>query len=100
MADTKEWYTVTEEDSTIDTTVIKITVDPYKDVTYYYKTVGLHEVDEAAKLKFTYDVIDCPSNIDISQSVEDFETLLGDILVSIICEKENELRNDDPNPSN
>lgn len=100
MADAREWYTVTEEDSTIDTTVIKITVDPYKDVTYYYQTVGLHEADDAAKLKFTYNVIDCPSNININETVEDFEVLLGDILVSIICDKENELRNNDSNPSN
>jgi hypothetical protein len=99
MADAREWYTVTEEDSSVDTTIIKITTDPYKDVTYSYDTVGLSEVADAAKLKFTYNIIDCPSTIDISQTKEDFELLLGDILVSIICEKENELRNNDPIPS-
>ena len=44
-------------------------------------------------------ILECPDGVDIHNNVEDFETLLGDILASIICEKENELRDDNTNTS-
>lgn len=93
------WYRLTEDTSSIDTTVIEITVDPYKDVLYYYQKVSLSEVNNSAKLSFTYNILECPDGVDIHNNVEDFETLLGDILASIICEKENELRDDNTNTS-
>ena len=97
MSSASDWYRLTEDDSTVDTTVIEITVDPYKDVLYYYQKVSMSEADSSAKLSFTYDIVNCPDDVDIHNNVEEFETLLGDILVSIICEKENELRDNDIN---
>jgi hypothetical protein len=70
---------------------IKLTSDKWGGIIYNYHTVRfLEEDDENATLKFEYDVISTPEELDVDSLTKDdhqeFENHLGDILVSIIEE--------------
>ena len=70
---------------------IKLTSDKWSGIIYNYHTVRfLEEDEENATLKFEYDVISTPENLDVDNFTEEdhreFEQHLGDILVVIIEE--------------
>ena len=70
---------------------IKLTSDKFDGIIYHYHTVQfVHEEDDEAVLKFDYDIDESPIDINVDsltkEDHEEFETLLGDILVEIITE--------------
>ena len=70
---------------------IKLTSDKWSGIIYNYHTVRfLEEDEENATLKFEYDVISTPENLDVGALTKEdkleFENHLGDIIVSIIEE--------------
>jgi len=81
---------------------IKLTSDKWDGIIYHYHTVQfVHEEDDEAILKFDYDIVESPIGLDVTsltkEDHEDFETLLGDILVEIITEAAvDENRTDNP----
>ena len=89
-----------------DTARIKLTCDKWNGIIYHYNTVSfLEEHDGDGILKFEYDIVESPNDIDTAtltkEDHEQFETLLGDILVEIISEAtDSENRTDDPNQFN
>ena len=74
---------------------IKLTSDKFDGIIYHYHTVQfVHEEDDEAVLKSPIDI-----NVDslTKEDHEEFETLLGDILVEIITESVvDENRTDNP----
>ena len=67
---------------TISDGVIRITNEKYKDVAVAIGRVSIDSSKEdEAKLSYEYDVVDSPQDIKLD---EEFETLLGDIIVDII----------------
>ena len=81
---------------------IKLTSDKFDGIIYHYHTVQfVHEEDDEAVLKFDYDIVESPIYINVDsltkEDHEEFETLLGDILVEIITESVvDENRTDNP----
>ena len=81
---------------------IKLTSDKFDGFIYHYHTVQfVHEEDDEAVLKFDYDIVESPIDINVDsltkEDHEEFETLLGDILVEIITESVvDENRTDNP----
>ena len=81
---------------------IKFTSDKFDGIIYHYHTVQfVHEEDDEAVLKFDYDIVESPIDINVDsltkEDHEEFETLLGDILVEIITESVvDENRTDNP----
>jgi len=76
---------------------IKLTSGEWNGIVYRYGNVKFkRRKKDFAILKFDYDVISVPNNIDIKKmSIEEkskFETLLGDILVELITEAASEIR--------
>jgi len=70
---------------------IKLTSQKWDGIIYNYHTVRfLEEDEENATLKFEYDVISTPEELDVDnltqEDHQEFENHLGDILVSIIEE--------------
>ena len=83
---------------------IKLTSDKWDGIIYHYHTVQfVGEDDDEAVLKFDYDIVESPIGMDVDSLTkkdhEEFETLLGDILVEIITEASNENRADDTDES-
>jgi len=71
---------------------IQLTDDKWNGIIYHYETVSVSEdEDGGATLKFDYDIDSVPEHIDIDnllpEDQADFESCIGDILVSIIEEK-------------
>lgn len=81
---------------------IKLTSDKWNGIIYHYHTVQfIGEDDDEAVLKFDYDIVESPIGMDVDSLTkkdhEEFETLLGDILVEIITESVvDENRTDNP----
>lgn len=71
---------------------IRIEEDGWEGLIYHYGKVDVSEDGDQATLSFEYDVDYVPENIDLdSLSEEDqksFETILGDIILQIIEEKQ------------
>jgi hypothetical protein len=91
-------YTILDEDSDSDTAKIRLDVDPYKGILYHYNTIQLgdEKEDGSVPLKYTYDIDFWPDSVDESHAKSaKLEKLMGDIVVAIIIEKENETRNND-----
>jgi len=84
---------------------IRLTDDKFCDIVYRYDVVSFQESENnEATLKFDYEILESPENIDIDSLTEEdhaqFETTLGDILVEIITEDtSNENRADDTGKS-
>jgi len=82
---------------------ILLTDDKWNGIIYHYQTVSFVEKDEGeAVLKFEYDIIEAPESLDVEKLIpedqEEFEKLLGDILIEIITEateRENRTDNSD-----
>lgn len=96
--DIKTHYRLLNEESSVDTTIIEITVEPWYGIQYHYNRVQLAPENENNELplKFEYDIDVVPDGVVIEEEdLVDFETFLGDVLVAIIVGKENEIRDDD-----
>jgi len=69
-----------------DTVPIEVLVDPYKGIVYNYTTVTVKEnEDETATLKFSYNVMRNPSNVNLENDTV-FENFIGLILNKLILE--------------
>lgn len=105
LENVQKTYTLLDEDaSDTRTTKIRLDVDKYKGIVYHYGTVKLSppNPDDILNVKFDYYIDTMPRGKEVGEDIEsqkDFETLLGDILVSIIISKENEIRDNDTNTS-
>ena len=80
---------------------IRLTSDKWDGIIYNYHTIGFVDEDDSdAILKFEYDIVETPKDLDVEALTEsdlkEFENHLGDILVSIIEETtSDEARTDD-----
>jgi len=85
---------------------IKLTDDKFCGIVYRYDVVSFQESEnDEATLKFDYEILESPDNIDLDSLTEEdhsqFETTLGDVLVEIITEAtSSENRADDTGKSN
>jgi alpha-galactosidase len=70
-------------------TAIVVIDGKYKDVVYHYHRARVKEEGEIARLEFGFTILH-PGNYDIDALTndEDFSTLMGDILTSILLAKE------------
>ena len=83
---------------------IKLTDGKWQDLIYNYETVKFIEKDgDDAILKFDYNIVETPTNLDIDnltpKDKRNFEDLLGDVLVDIIERDINEDRTDNSDKS-
>jgi hypothetical protein len=83
---------------------IKLTEGKWENLIYNYKTVKIIEKDGGdAILKFDYDIVETPTNLDIDnltpKDKQNFENLLGDVLVNIIERDIDEDRTDNSDKS-
>lgn len=93
-------FTYTDFNSTANTMCVKITDGYFKDVVYHYKRVRINEPTDNIpdpSMTFEYEIDDVPETVVIENLTpelhEEFETLIGDILINIIQEKlDNESR--------
>ena len=73
---------------------IRLTDKKWEGIIYHYETVSFREEEDEAVLKFDYEIDSAPENFDIDNLTlndqADFESYIGDILVSIIEEKTDE----------
>ena len=70
---------------------IKLTDDKFGGIIYRYDVVSFKEDrNDEATLKFDYEIIESPENVDVDALTEgdhsEFETTIGNILVEIITE--------------
>lgn len=92
MTNLKDEYEVLFDEYTgEDIARIKLTSGKWDGIIYAYHTIGfVEQEDDDAILKFEYDVIQTPEELDVESLTEEdkkeFENHLGDILVSIIEE--------------
>ena len=78
---------------------IKLLVDKYNGVIYHYHKVRFKEENNQARMEFGYTIVDSGTyNIDLLNNDEEFHTVMGDILTTILMKQvENEQnRNDNP----
>ena len=83
---------------------IKLTDGKWQNLIYNYKIVKFIEKDgDDAILKFDYNIVETPANLDIDsltpKDKRNFENLLGDVLVDIIEGDINEDRTDNSDKS-
>lgn len=85
---------------------IRLTDDKWNGIIYHYDTVKILQDDDGtgnAILQFEYDVVEAPYDFNEEKieprDKEEFENLLGDILVEIITEASYENRADDTDES-
>ena len=73
---------------------IRLTDSKWDGIIYHYETVSFREEDEEAVLKFDYEIDSAPEDFDVDNLTPndqaDFESYIGDILVSLIEEKTDE----------
>ncbi len=88
---------VDEEPDEYGTSIIEIVEGKYTGVRYTYGKVTspIAEENGSMRLSFEYDIVEMPEGIDEQSSIEEFETVLGDILVHLIVSKEAEPQNND-----
>lgn len=88
-------FEFTDFNSEANTMCLKIKDGKFKDVVFFYKRVKVEPIDglpegEAA-LTFEYQIQDVPETLVVEEMTQDdhneFEVMLGDILVNIIQEK-------------
>ncbi len=92
-AEMNQHFELINDTSSVNTTKIKLSHEDFKDIVYHYRTVNIPEEngDGSATLKFEYDIDENPNDIAITNfNTPIFEKLLGDILVAIILEYEQE----------
>lgn len=89
-ARTLRYIRVDEQNSEANTAILEITNYPkFNGIKYFYTDVGFEDGDgEEVKLRFTYDIVETPLTMDIEtfsdRDMEEFDTLLGDVLVSFV----------------
>ena len=80
---------VDEEPDESGTTIIEVLDERYAGVRYTYgKVMNPEPEGDGIRLSFEYDIVEMPESVDVKQGIEEFETLLGDILVHIIISQE------------
>ncbi len=86
---------VCEEDSGANTAVLEIKNYPkFNGIKYSYGSVSLGDGEgEELRVRFDYDIIETPKTLDIEtlseSDMKEFDTLLGDVLVSFVLTKGN-----------
>ena len=84
---------VCEEDSSANTAILEIRNYPkFNGIKYSYGAVSLGDGEgEELKVRFSYDIFETPVTTDIEafseNDMNEFDTLLGDILVSFVLTK-------------
>jgi hypothetical protein len=102
---TKPEYEVLFDDYSNETVArIRLTSDGWNGIIYHYNTVKIKEAGDEAVLKFEYDIVETPAQINIEDLSPDdkyrLEKLIGDVLVDIIEECiHNEDRTNNPEQS-
>lgn len=86
-------YVILDSPEDVDTSRVMIEEGPFESFVYSYGVVSIGEVgdNDGATLKFDYTLLQAPTDYDVSDEQRaqiDFETLIGDILVDIIANKE------------
>ena len=79
--------------SEANTICIEITKGDFRGIIYHYETAGVVECTDrfGARVKFSYDIDGYPDDFDhtlLDDRREEFETLLGDILVYTVTSAE------------
>lgn len=71
-------------------TLIRLNTDPYKNVVYGYGSVSFTEIQNSLVLKFNYEIVDSAGHdIEALQNDQKFDTMLGDILTSLLQQEGN-----------
>ena len=87
---------VCEEDSGANTAVLEIKNYPkFNGIKYSYGSVSLGDGEgEELRVRFDYDIVETPKTLDIEtlseSDMKEFDTLLGDVLVSFVLTKGNQ----------
>ena len=83
---TNDTYSFVESATSGEEWHVKINDGDYKGIVYRYGKIQIHEIDEEAKLKFQFKIIDLPEHLSEEELNSDdvFMTQLGDILTHII----------------
>lgn len=100
-------FDYTDFNSTANTMCIKITEGYFKNVVFHYKRVRVNEPSveiPEPSLTFEYEIDDVPETIVVEELTpelhEEFEILIGDILVNVIQDKiDRDAREDNSKPS-
>ena len=89
------------KESPIKTAIIKLKQDKYKGFEFYYGNVSMPDdlSEDSGNVELSYDFYVHSNPNDIELLTDEFEKLLGDIIVDIVLSEQEYDRTDDTEPS-
>ena len=89
------------KESPIKTAIIKLKQDKYKGFEFYYGNVSMPDdlSEDSGDVELSYDFYVHSNPNDIELLTDEFEKLLGDIIVDIVLSEKEYDRTDDTEPS-
>ncbi len=92
---------MTMKESPIKTAIIKLKQDKYKGFEFYYGNVSMPDdlSEDSGNVELSYDFYVHSNPNDIELLTDEFEKLLGDIIVDIVLSEQEYDRTDDTEPS-
>ena len=101
METIKDQYEMTMKESPIKTAIIKLKQDKYKGFEFYYGNVSMPDdlSEDSGNVELSYDFYVHSNPNDIELLTDEFEKLLGDIIVDIVLSEQEYDRTDDTEPS-